>query len=113
MPYTIGSTSTASSTEEERRTRFYNSLVRAQRRYAEKISTPTGSGCRFTKAEWESLGEDLRIEDWEAGFVQEDVHHESVPSKHLKKENVSASWKGKEKAVEAEIDEENPVTAIW
>lgn len=112
--YTIGSTSTASLTEEERRSDFYDSLVRAQRRYAEKISTPTGSGYRFTKAEWESLGENLRIEDWDAGFVRKDVGYELVPSRHLriKKENMSAAWKGKEKAVEMDIDKENTGSVI-
>lgn len=91
-------------TEEERRSRLYDSLVRAQRRYAEKLSIPTGKEFRFTKQEWESLGEELAIEDWEAGFLE---NHGHIDLK--RKENVS--WKGKEKAVE-ESDEEEEVTLM-
>ncbi len=88
--------------EEQRRSRFYNSLVRTQHRYAEKLTIPTGKEFRFTKQEWESLGEELTVEDWEAGFLES---HEHVNVKG--KENMS--WKGKEKVVE-ESDEEEDVT---
>ena len=91
-------------TEEERRSRLYDSLVRAQRRYAEKLSIPTGKEFRFTKQEWESLGEELPIEDWEAGFLENHGHIDL-----RRKENMS--WKGKEKAVE-ESDEEEEVTLM-
>lgn len=89
-------------TEEERRSRLYDSLVRAQRRYAEKLSTPKGKEFRFTKQEWESLGEELPVEDWEAGFLE---NHGNIDLR--RKENVS--WKGKEKAVE-ESDDDDEVT---
>jgi hypothetical protein len=88
-------------TEEERRSRLYNSLVRAQRRYAEKLAIPTGKDFRSTKQEWESLGEELPIEDWEAGFLEDHGYMDL-----RRKENLL--WKGKEKSVE-ESDEEEEV----
>lgn len=97
--------------EEERRSRLYNSLVRAQRRYAEKLCIPTGKDYRFTKEEWDSLDENLKIEDWEGGFLIEPCH-KPISSKYaFKKENV-ASWKGKEKAVEMETDDEDEATTL-
>src|SRR5262249_5604942 len=63
-----------STTEDERRSRNYKSLVRAQRRYAEKLSIPTGPTSRFTKDEWDSLGENFRIEDWEGGFLHDNTY---------------------------------------
>ena len=98
--------------EEERRSRLYESLVRAQRRYAEKLCIPTGKDYRFTKEEWDSLGENLKIEDWEGGFLIEEPDHKPISSKYaFKKENV-ASWKGKEKAVEMETDDEDDTTTL-
>ena len=89
-----GTHDTPSLSEEERRSQFYHSLVCAQRRYAEKLSIPTGSDYRFTKQEWDSLGEKLDIKDWDGGFVENQSHI------LIKKENLSSSWKGKENAVE-------------
>jgi len=106
----VGSTSTATSssstpknrTEEERRSLNYDSLVRAQRRYAEKITTPSGPEYRFTKQQWESLGEELGIKDWDAGFLND------MPIKTLRKENVKG--KGRELAVEGSDEEEDCIT---
>jgi len=57
--------------EEERRARLYDNLVHAQRRYAEKISAPCDPSGRYTKEEWNSLGEGLDMEDWEGAFLSE------------------------------------------
>lgn len=128
-PYKVDNKSTSqdpphkmedNTTEEERRSRLYNSLVHAQRRYAEKISTPTGPEYRFTKHEWESLGEELKVEDWEGGFLEPEEIYEKLNEgvayqRHrvMRKENISSSsWKGKEKAVEESDEEEEPVTLI-
>jgi len=57
--------------EEHRRVELYNSLIRAQRRYAEKLTAPHGSSGHYTAEQWKSLGEGLPVEDWEAGFLIE------------------------------------------
>ena len=57
--------------EEQRRVQLYNNLVRAQRRYAEKLSDPYGPSGHYTTEQWKSLGEGLQVEDWEAGFLIE------------------------------------------
>jgi len=69
--------------EEQRRALLYESLVRAQRQYAEKLSQPNGAAGRFTTEEWNSLGDNFEIEDWEGGFVSETHLHRA-----LKKENM-------------------------
>lgn len=101
-------------TEDERRSRLYDSLVRAQRRYAEKLSSPSGPTGYFTKEEWDSLGDGLDVQDWEGGFLSEqnDVYRRKSASKNVGKENLSvSSWKGKEKCVvEAASDGEEEVT---
>ena len=95
--------------EQERRSRNYTSLLRAQRRYAEKLTIPSGPDFRFTSAEWDSLGENLSIDEWEAGFLvgphpsnttaasgsQTEKHGSSDRSG--RKENLWNVWKGKEK----------------
>jgi hypothetical protein len=96
--------------EEIRRGYFYDSLVRAQHHYAEKITTPSSSTCRFTKDQWNTLGEDLKIEDWEGGFVIETPYKRSRQSE-LKKENMP-SWKGKEKAVDIDSEDEDAATLM-
>ena len=101
--------------EDERRSRLYDSLIRAQRRYAEKLSTPTGPAGHFTREEWESLGDALDIEDWEAGFLndEEDACRKRMTCKSAgKKENMGVSlWKGKGKcAVDVGSDGEEEVT---
>jgi hypothetical protein len=57
--------------EEQRRVQLYDNLVRAQRRYAEKLSTPCGPSGHYTKEEWNTLGERLEMEDWEGAFLSE------------------------------------------
>lgn len=116
-PTSIPSTSKSpfEGTEDERRSRLYESLVRAQRRYAEKLSSPSGHSGYFTKEEWDSLGDTLDVEDWEGGFLnqQNDAYQKKSASKNVgKKENMGvSSWKGKEKcAVEVGSDGEEAVT---
>jgi hypothetical protein len=105
--------------EEERRSRQINDIWHAQRRYAEKITTPTGPDNRYTKEEWDSLGETLEVADWEGGFLDEGelfekldkgMYYTNHNQRHLsfRKENMSlsSSWKGKEKAVELSADDE-------
>jgi hypothetical protein len=101
---TIGDSSAALLEEEIRRSKEYSSLVRAQRRYAEKLSIPTGPGYRFTTEEWDSLGQNLGIEEWEGGFLDETRVRRHCSSKATKKENMLSPWKGKEKALEGESD---------
>ena len=95
-------------TEEERRSRNYTSLLRAQRRYAEKLRVPTGRDFRFTPTEWDSLSENLSIEEWDAGFLVGPHPSKTAPAdgslggKHGSferngKENLSSTWKGKGK----------------
>jgi hypothetical protein len=96
--------------EDVRRAMAYDNLVRAQRRYAEKVTSPTGLTNQFTKEEWDALGDDLKIEDWEGGFLIENAYATSKKS-GMKKENIS-SWKGKEKAVEMESDDEEAATLM-
>jgi hypothetical protein len=102
------------SEEEERRSRDYDSLVRAQRRYAEKLSSPSGLHGRFTTQEWQTLGENFDIEEWEGGFLEPKYHRKNVNTKTGRgKENMpvtSAMWKGKEKAVEVDSDDDDPAT---
>lgn len=95
-----------SPTEDERRSRLYQSLVRAQRRYAEKLATPTGPDGRYTKEEWESLGADVSIESLEGGFIEDKELHEKKRS--FRKENVRP-WKGEKKMLDGESDEEDAV----
>jgi hypothetical protein len=102
-------------TEDERRSRLYDSLVRAQRRYAEKLSSPSGPTGHLTKEEWDSLGDTLDVEDWEGGFLKDgnDAYQKKLASKNAaKKENISvSSWKGKGKsAVEVGSDGEEAIT---
>jgi hypothetical protein len=110
------SKSTFEGTEDERRSRLYDSLVRAQRRYAEKLSSPTGPTGHFTKQEWDSLGDGLNVEDWEGGFLNDEkaAYQKKMASKNAeKKENVGvSSWKGKEKCTPLEMgsDGEEAVT---
>jgi hypothetical protein len=98
------------SVEEVRRSIAYDNLVRAQRRYAEKVTSPTGPTNRFTKEEWDALGDDLQIDDWEGGFLIENAYATSKKV-GMKKENIS-SWKGKEKAVEMDSDDEDAATLM-
>ena len=91
----------SSMTEEVRRSELYHSLVRAQRRYAEKISIPSSSG-RFTKEEWNTLGENFKIGDWEGGFLVDE--NPGNMARIVKKENMP-NWKGKGKALEIESDD--------
>ena len=102
------------SVEEGRRSRDYDRLVCVQRRYAEKLSTPSGSEFRFTKEEWDTLGENFAVQDWEGGFFdQTDSPKQSMLSTWImKEENLESSWKGKEKAVQKEIEEESSVGLI-
>jgi hypothetical protein len=67
---------------------------------------PSGPDFRFTSAEWDSLGDKLPVEEWEAGFLvppPAGAKVEGSPGKHgsfervVRKENLSAVWKGKEK----------------
>ena len=92
--------------EEERRSQLYHSLVRAQRRYADKVSNPTGPHGRFSTEEWDWLGTNLSVEDLEGGFLTE----EDLQDKHRssRKENIRP-WKGKEVMVDGESDEEDAV----
>ena len=92
--------------EEERRSRLYDSLVFAQRRYAEKVSFPTGKGYRFTKEEWDLLGENFKAKDWEGGFLIEESCHRH-PSNHATKKENKSSWKGKERVVEVDTEDED------
>ena len=116
-PTSIPSTSKSpfEGTEDERRSRLYDSLVRAQRRYAEKLSSPSGHSGHFTKKEWDSLGDTFNVEDWEGGFLnqQNDAYQKKSVNKNVgKKENMGvSSWKGKEKsAVDLGSDGEEAVT---
>ena len=103
-------------TEDERRSQLYDSLVRAQRRYAEKLSSPTGPSGHFTKQEWDSLGDGLDVQEWEGGFLNDgkDWYQNKTATENAeKKENIGgSSWKGKEKCVPLEMgsDEEEVVT---
>jgi len=92
-------------TEEERRSASYNSLVQAQRQYAEKLTLPNGTDGRFTKEQYDSICEQLRLEDWTAGFVED-----SGLDTTLKKENMGRmfSVKGKERAIELSDEEDAP-----
>jgi hypothetical protein len=98
------------SVEEVRRSIAYDHLVRAQRHYAEKVTSPTGPTNRFTKEEWDALGDDLQIDDWEGGFLIENAYATSKKV-GMEKENIS-SWKGKEKAVEMDSDDEDAATLM-
>ena len=96
-------------TEEERRSENYTSLLRAQRRYAEKLTIPSGPDFRFTPAEWDCLGENLPIDEWEAGFLVGPLPSKATAAsgsqnekygsvgRSGRKENLWSAWKGKEK----------------
>jgi hypothetical protein len=91
--------------EDARRSKLYNSLVYAQRRYAEKLSSPSLN--RFTKEEWDALGEGFTPKDWAGAFSVEDTPQRG--NRLVKKENIS-TWKGKEKSAEVDSDEEDAAT---
>jgi hypothetical protein len=98
---------TEPSKEAERRSMLYISLVRAQRRYAEKISTPTGPDSRFTEEEWLSLGDNLNIEDLDAAFLENDAQEaKTQAAQAVKKENFRLIWKGREKLAVTEREEQ-------
>ena len=79
--------SPTSTSEDLRRSMFYDSLVRAQQHYAQKICEPGGSDGRFTTDEWNGMGDSLDIKDWDAAFIpnggQNTYYHRT-----LKKENM-------------------------
>jgi hypothetical protein len=107
--------------EVDRRARLYDSLVRAQRRYAAKLSTAEGPQGYFTTEQWNTLGEEFAIEEWEAGFVvenpcntrrevkRENVKKEVVKKEVMKKENLPVR-KGKEKEIELDSDDDDVAT---
>ena len=89
-------------TEEERRSASYNTLVEAQRSYAEKLTTPSGIDGRFTKEEYNTMVDRLSTKDWEAAFLGEEF---------WMKENRppgTGNEKGKERAMEESDDEDAP-----
>ena len=104
-------------TEAERRTILYDSLVRAQRRYAAKLSTADGPQGYFTEQQWTTLGEEFAVEDWDAGFIREDPYPgknwemktTNIKTEKVKKENMPM-WKGKGKAMDVDSDDEDVAT---
>lgn len=107
--------------EIDRRARLYDSLVRAQRSYAAKLSPAEGPQGYFTTEQWNTLGEEFAIEEWEAGFIVEnpcntrgEVKRENVKKEVMKKENMKKEnlpvRKGKEKEIELDSDDDDVAT---
>ena len=88
---------------------MYDELVRAQRRYAEKLSVPGGTDFRFTTDEWARLGEDFGVDQWEGAFADGMGPGRNMGRRGAGKENVP-EWKGKEKAADVDSEDEDVAT---